>query len=156
MEIRELTEKDLTDYQSDIIGYIYDNLMINLPFISEIEKLAEEKYLDIVRFKKDGSAILYGAFEEKMLGFLWAYEREVFGEKRLHLEHLIVDANARANGIGSKLIEKLYDVALARNVSKVELMTTMSNENAVSFYRKHGYDVKRVQMELEVEDQNAD
>lgn len=65
MEIRELTEKDLTDYQSDIIGYICDNLMINLPFISEIEKLAEEKYLDIVRFKKDGSAILYGVLREK-------------------------------------------------------------------------------------------
>ena len=28
MEIRELTEKDLTDYQSDIIGYICDNLMM--------------------------------------------------------------------------------------------------------------------------------
>ena len=151
MEIRELTEKDLTDYQSDIIGYIYDNLMINLPFISEIEKLAEEKYLDIVRFKKDGSAILYGAFEEKMLGFLWAYEREIFGEKRLHLDHLIVDANVRATGIGSKLIEKLYDIALVRNISKIELMATMSNENAVNFYRKHGYDIKRVQMEIEVE-----
>lgn len=156
MEIRELTEKDLTDYQSDIIGYIYDNLMINLPFISEIEKLAEEKYLDIVRFKKDGSAILYGAFEEKMLGFLWAYEREIFGEKRLHLDHLIVDANVRATGIGSKLIEKLYDIALVRNISKIELMATMSNENAVNFYRKHGYDIKRVQMEIEVENYNAD
>ena len=151
MEIRELTEKDLTDYQSDIIGYICDNLMINLPFISEIEKLAEEKYLDIVRFKKVGSAILYGVFEGKMLGFLWAYEREVFGEKRLHLDHLIVDANVRATGIGSKLIEKLYDIALVRNVSKIELMATMSNENAVNFYRKHGYDIKRVQMEIEVE-----
>jgi len=151
MEIRELTEKDLTDYQSDIIRYICDNLMINLPFISEIEKLAEEKYLDIVRFKKDGSAILYGVFEGKMLGFLWAYEREVFGEKRLHLDHLIVDANVRATGIGSKLIEKLYDIALVRNVSKIELMATMSNENAVNFYRKHGYDIKRVQMEIEVE-----
>lgn len=151
MEIRELTEKDLTDYQSDIIGYICDNLMINLPFISEIEKLAEEKYLDIVRFKKDGSAILYGVFEGKMLGFLWAYEREVFGEKRLHLDHLIVDASVRATGIGSKLIEKLYDIALVRNVSKIELMATMSNENAVNFYRKHGYDIKRVQMEIEVE-----
>lgn len=151
MEIRELTEKDLTDYQSDIIGYICDNFMINLPFISEIEKLAEEKYLDIVRFKKDGSAILYGVFEGKMLGFLWAYEREVFGEKRLHLDHLIVDANVRATGIGSKLIEKLYDIALVRNVSKIELMATMSNENAVNFYRKHGYDIKRVQMEIEVE-----
>ena len=151
MEIRELTEKDLTDYQSDIIRYICDNLIINLPFISEIEKLAEEKYLDIVRFKKDGSAILYGVFEGKMLGFLWAYEREVFGEKRLHLDHLIVDANVRATGIGSKLIEKLYDIALVRNVSKIELMATMSNENAVNFYRKHGYDIKRVQMEIEVE-----
>ena len=151
MEIRELTEKDLTDYQSDIIRYICDNLMINLPFISEIEKLAEEKYLDIVRFKKDGSAILYGVFEGKMLGFLWAYEREVFGEKRLHLDHLIVDANVRATGIGSKLIEKLYDIALVRNVSKIELIATMSNENAVNFYRKHGYDIKRVQMEIEVE-----
>ena len=81
MEIRELTEKDLTDYQSDIIGYICDNLMINLPFISEIEKLAEEKYLDIVRFKKDGSAILYGVFEGKMLGFLW-HMKERFSEKK--------------------------------------------------------------------------
>lgn len=86
-----------------------------------------------------------------MLGFLWAYEREVFGEKRLHLDHLIVDANVRATGIGSKLIEKLYDIALVRNVSKIELMATMSNENAVNFYRKHGYDIKRVQMEIEVE-----
>ena len=38
-----------------------------------------------------------------------------------------------------------------RELTEKELMATMSNENAVNFYRKHGYDIKRVQMEIEVE-----
>ena len=106
MEVRKLTEEDLDRYHNEIVKFIYENLNINLPFIKEKEELAKEKYIDIVRFNKDGSAILYGAFEETMIGFLWAYEREVLGEKRLHLTHLIVDSNVRGKGIGSALIEK--------------------------------------------------
>ena len=141
MEVRKLTGKDLERYE---------NLNINLSFIKEKEELAKEKYIDIVRFNKDGSAILYGAFEETMIGFLWAYEREVLGEKRLHLTHLIVDSNVRGKGIGSALIKKLHVAALERKVSKIELWATMSNENAVSFYKKCGFDIKRVQMEMEM------
>lgn len=150
MEIREITEADLVHYQGKITEYICDNLRINLPFINEIEKLAEEKYSEIVRYKKDGSAILYGAFNGEIVGFFWAYERDVFGKKRLHLEHLFVDKTVRTLGIGSKLIEKLYEVALTRKVSRVELLATMSNESAIRFYKRHHYNIERVQMELEV------
>lgn len=156
MEVRKLTEEDLDRYHNEIVKFIYENLNINLPFIKEKEELAKEKYIDIVRFNKDGSAILYGAFEETMIGFLWAYEREVLGEKRLHLTHLIVDSNVRGKGIGSALIEKLRAAALERKVSKIELWATTSNENAVSFYKKCDFDIKRVQMETEMGEQDAD
>ncbi len=156
MIIRELTEEDLKEFRSEITKFIYENLTINLPFIKERKELADEKYFDIVKYKQDGSAILYGAIEERLTGFMWAYERNVFGEKRLHLEHLVVSENVRGGGIGSKLIEKLYEEALRRQVSKVELLTTAENGNAVNFYKKHGYSIERVQMELEVREKNVD
>lgn len=156
MEIRELTKEDLHNYQEKITDLICENLMLNLPFISNADKMAEEKYFEVVRFKEDGSAVLYGAFEETMIGFLWAYEREVLGEKRLHLTNLIVDSNVRGNGIGGALIKKLHVTALERKVNKIELWATMSNENAVSFYKKCGFDIKRLQMEMEIEEHDAD
>ena len=156
MEIRELTTEDVQSYQKKITELICENFMINFPFICGADQMAEEKYLDVVRFKEDGSAVLYGAFEKTIIGFLWAYEREVLGEKRLHLTNLIVDSNVRVKGIGRALIEKLHDAALERKVRKIELWATMSNENAVSFYRKCGYDIRRIQMEVEIGGDDAD
>ena len=43
----------------------------------------------MIEFRKDGTAILIGAFDEKesLLGFIWAYKRAFQQEIRLHINY---------------------------------------------------------------------
>ncbi|QNH50675.1 GNAT family N-acetyltransferase [Acinetobacter venetianus] len=53
-----------------------------------------------------------------------------------YLQDLFVDPNARANGLGRKLIEAVYEKAAARNCSRVYWLTHESNDQARMLYDK--------------------
>lgn len=47
-------------------------------------------------------------------------------------------------GIGTKLIHQVVEVAKQRHCSKVVLITTNDNLNAIGFYQKRGFDLARI------------
>jgi len=123
-------------------------MRINLPGVEDPAELAGTGYDDMVRFHQDGSAVLIGAFEESVVvGLLWAYRRDVLGERRIHIGHVIVESTARSNGIGARLLRRLEDVATAEGIKSLELMTTIANEKAIGFYEANGFVAARVQLE---------
>jgi ribosomal protein S18 acetylase RimI-like enzyme len=146
--IRPLAQTDLHEQESSIRRLLEDNMRINLPGVEDPAELAGIGYDDMVRFHQDGSAVLIGAFEESVVvGLLWAYRRDVLGERRIHIGHVIVESTARSNGIGARLLRRLEDVATAEGIKSLELMTTIANEKAIGFYEANGFVAARVQLE---------
>lgn len=146
--IRPLIQTDLHRQESAIRRLLEDNMRINLPGVEDPAEFARIGYDDMVRFHQDGSALLVGAFEEPaLLGLLWAYRRDVLGERRIHIGHLIVESTARSSGIGARLLRRLEGIATAEGIKALELMTTIANEKAIGFYEANGFVTARVQLE---------
>jgi ribosomal protein S18 acetylase RimI-like enzyme len=153
IEVRLISVEDLIKNKNFLIALLKDNLKINFPNTSNLTKYAINSYDDMLRFKKGNSAILIGAFDkEKIIGFLWAYTREILGEKRVHIGHIVVNSEVRSGGIGSKLLECLEDYSFHENIKKIDLMTTFENEKTMNFYKAKGYSMVRVQLEKELGD----
>jgi ribosomal protein S18 acetylase RimI-like enzyme len=151
IEIRFILNEDLIINKSILLYLLEENLRINFPNIKNLTELAKRGYENILRFQSDGSAILIGAFKgETIIGFLWAYQREVLGEQRLHIDHIIVDSKDRSCGIGTRLLNTLEGIANEKGLKKIELMTTVANEKTMKFYNLNGFVTVRVQLEKEL------
>ncbi|MBS4030271.1 MAG: GNAT family N-acetyltransferase [Clostridiales bacterium] len=151
IEIRLISETDLIRNKNILIHLLEDNLKNNFPNINNLTKFVVSGYEDMVRFKQNNSAILIGAFEEEtIIGFLWAYKRDVLGEKRMHVGHIVVNSAVRSCGIGLKLLKKLEYLSRQECIKKLELMTTVKNESTIKFYTSYGFSIVRVQLEKEL------
>jgi GNAT superfamily N-acetyltransferase len=59
----------------------------------------------------------------------------------LFLKELFVREERRRSGVGRRLMEHLFDVAVERGCSRVEWMTEDVNTGAQGFYNRLGHDV---------------
>lgn len=151
IEIRLISEEDLIRNECVLIGLLEDNMRINFSAVNDFAELVNSGYNNMLRFQSDGSAILIGAFKGvSILGFLWAYRREVLGEQRLHIGHIIVNSMVRSGGIGTRLLDTLEGIANEKGIKKLELMTTVQNEKTMHFYKSNGFVTVRVQLEKEL------
>lgn len=153
IEVGFINEEELIGNKEDLIELLEDNLKINLPNMDNLTKYAVDSYDDMLRFKKNDSAILIGAFDnEKIIGFLWAHKREFLGDSRVHIGHIVVNSKVRSGGIGTKLLKYLEDYSIRENIKKIDLMATLANENTMKFYKANGFSIVRVQLEKELGD----
>jgi len=70
------------------------------------------------------------------------------------IENLYVRPEYRDSGIGGELMATAEERLAARGVDAVKLEVLAGNEAAQRFYRRHGYDPHRVQLEKSVESDN--
>jgi ribosomal protein S18 acetylase RimI-like enzyme len=70
------------------------------------------------------------------------------------IENLYVRPEYRDRGIGAELMTTAEEKLAARGVDAVKLEVLAENEAARRFYRRHGYDPHRVQLEKPVESDN--
>lgn len=155
IEIKYIREIDLLVNKNVLISLLEDNYRINFPNINGLTKFAIAGYEDMIRFKRDKTAILIGAFKgERIIGFLWAYKRNMLGENRIHIGHIIVNNDVRSKGIGTKLLNYLESIAKEEGYKKIELITTIKNEKTLKFYKTNGFSAFRVQLEKELGDKD--
>lgn len=155
IEIKFISESDLEKNKQILIELLEENYSINFPERNNLKEYAINSYKDMVRFNKDNSAILVGAYDStKIVGFLWAYKREFLGEKRIHIGHIIVNSSVRARGIGTKLLDRLEMLACQEEIYKIELMATLENENTMKFYKSKNFNITRVQLEKKLGELN--
>lgn len=102
---------------------------------------------------EDGSAIIIGAFDgNKMVGFLWGYEVDIFGEKRVHnAENHVLDSY-RGCGIAKRMLQCLEEEAIRRGIYILEAMCTASNENAYKYHIHNGYEAERIKFKKLLKD----
>jgi GNAT superfamily N-acetyltransferase len=60
------------------------------------------------------------------------------GQEFLHMDCLFVNVAARGQGLGRKLLERVFDEARSGNLREVQWQTPDWNDNAVQFYRSFG------------------
>ena len=70
------------------------------------------------------------------------------------IENLYVRPEYRDRGIGGELMTTAEERLATRGVDAVKLEVLAANEAARRFYRRHGYDPHRVQLEKPVESDN--
>jgi ribosomal protein S18 acetylase RimI-like enzyme len=61
-----------------------------------------------------------------------------------HIITIDVDATARRSRVGSTLLDTAEEKLRAANCGVVRLETAVDNTSALSFYKRHGYDVIKV------------
>ena len=89
--------------------------------------LANDEY-GIVLITDDGYAVV-----------TWSYSLESGGRDAL-LDELYV--RRRSRGIGSSLIEAIFSEMRARGLRRIFLETEPSNQEARSFYQRHGFRIE--------------
>jgi ribosomal protein S18 acetylase RimI-like enzyme len=150
MILRKLDSNDVQNYKNEFVSLLQEVYSINFSDFSNVDNKAEETFKRIYQYSLDGSAILFGVIHETLIGFVWAYVRDVLGEKRIHVDEFVIANTYRGSGLGTSLQQFLEDIAKEIGIEKLELMVTDSNEHAVSFYLKNGYVTKRSLMEKDL------
>ncbi|AEH23468.1 ribosomal-protein-alanine acetyltransferase [Thermodesulfobacterium geofontis OPF15] len=119
---------------------IYEAEEKDLRIISELERdlFFEEKwsYFQILReFKNDFSKILVFKEKEEIIGYL--IFREI--EPEIEILKIGVRKEYQRKGVGTKLMQKLIEIAKEKNISKIFLEVKASNLSAYNFYKKLGF-----------------
>jgi len=119
---------------------IYEAEEKDLRIISELERdlFSEEKwsYFQILReFKNDFSKILVFKEKEEIIGYL--IFREI--EPEIEILKIGVRKEYQRKGVGTKLMQKLIEIAKEKNISKIFLEVKASNLSAYNFYKKLGF-----------------
>lgn len=146
----KMNTDDIEKYRNELIllmrMILADNISQNYP-----GDLAEQYVSKMSDYVSDGSAIIFGAVHEGILvGFSWAYEMTIFGERRMHVDMIGVDLKFRRSGIAKKLLEKQIKEAKKCNIYIIEAMTTKANKNSYNWFHSIGFDDERVKVKLEL------
>lgn len=85
--------------------------------------------------------VAYGAFEgEKLLGYVEGTLEK--WNNRYRISNICVfEREARRCGIGTQLMNIILEEAALSGARMVVLETQTCNENAISFYKKHGFEI---------------
>lgn len=156
MEIRQMSLQEVALFEKELTNYLFTVLKENIVQDITYEN-AQKYYTDLQRFSEDGSAIVIGAFDkEKLIGFHWAYEVNIFNERRMHSYLNAIDKEYRGQQIGSKFFRKLEEISLERGIRIIEAMVTYSNQGAVRYHFSNGFEIERIKVWKKLQEPKSD
>ena len=82
-------------------------------------------------------------------GFVAYDEAEIIGVityiiRNDQIEIISLDSFRENVGIGSQLLKKLEEISEEKDITKISVITTNDNLNALKFYQKRGYSITKV------------
>ncbi len=138
--VRKATTSDI----SQMVG------LLNILFTQELEFTPDLKahtfgLETIINNPKIGIILVY-ELENKIVGMvnILFTVSTALGKKVAILEDMIVDDQLRGTGIGSKLIKEAILLSKRNNVARITLLTDSTNENAIKFYKKTGFEISQM------------
>lgn len=96
--------------------------------------------------------------EGDIVGFvMYTIEGDTFEKSVIRglVQNLFVVASHRRKGIGSRLLERAEAALADQGADVVGLDVMAKNESARSFYREHGYDPHRINLEKRIENDTS-
>jgi|APCry1669189534_1035231.scaffolds.fasta_scaffold58552_2 ribosomal protein S18 acetylase RimI-like enzyme len=133
MTFRTLTVQDYEQYKELISSFRQTEFSVD-QFSNFVNKLGEHMQIWIL---EENSRILATAtimYETKLI-----FNVSVTA----HIEDVCVHPDFRGKGIGSQIMDKVYQEAKARGCRKVTLVTSI---DTIKFYTKNDYEVRGVQL----------
>jgi len=113
---------------------------IEADFIADREKQA--RGLGLLLHDSSGSSLIVVAErDEKVIGVcsVQTLISTAEGGPVGLLEDLIVQKQYRGNGIGSRLLARIYSWCMTKNISRLQLLRDSENKNAQAFYDLNGW-----------------
>lgn len=93
-------------------------------------------------FASDTETCLVAARDEKIIGFALGtvIEKENSAWRYGYIVWLGVDPDIEKCGIGSALFNAMRDIFIEKGARMILVDTDANNENAIQFFKKHGFD----------------
>ncbi len=123
-----------------------EDILIIIPLLKKLgsenvsEALLKERSLEMAQQNYKCVGIYDG---DKLMGIcgMWFQTRHYSG-KSLEVDHVVIDEAYRNQGIGSQLMEFVYDYAKKKTCNWIELNTYVSNFPSHKFYYNQGFVAK--------------
>lgn len=111
----------------------------------------KELYKKLVDYLEKKECIcLVKKIEDRIVGLLWAYEREFNSEKRVHINYFSVLREFQNKKIGKELLNKIIEIAKLKKINYIDLNVDEGNKQARFFYEKNKFKVEKVLMKLNI------
>lgn len=98
----------------------------------------------------DEMVVSSGTYQLSDLPGFFAYdEAEIIGVityiiRNDQIEIISLDSFRENVGIGSQLLKKLEEISEEKDITNISVITTNDNLNALKFYQKRGYNIRKV------------
>ena len=145
ISIKELTQQDVLDNFHRISDLLEESYRVSFSDYEMEKKYFDSKVEVLSDYISQNKAIIFGAFDVTLKGFIWCFVRAYLNENRIHVNHFVVDNELRGLGIGKRLIDEIEVYALKHKINVIDLMVTRESLS-VNFYEKNGYEIDRYQM----------
>ncbi|WP_304233441.1 GNAT family N-acetyltransferase [Jiulongibacter sediminis] len=137
INIREITKSDLP------------SLFALFKEFTVFEKRPEALKNSIERMEKEQDLLKGFVVEndaKQLVGYVtWYPAYHTWTGKALHLDDLYLQPDYRGIGLGTKLIQKVIDLAKEQNCYKVKWQVSHWNESAKAFYRGLGAEISNIE-----------
>lgn len=145
MKYKKLCILDVDLYKFKILKLLVDTYVINFGIsVSEANAICLVKVNELYSYIGDEEAIVIGAIKDnELVAFIWLYTHDYFGEKRLHVNQIVVDNDFRGNKIGKYLINEAEKYALQIGINTIDLFVSEINETALKLYNGLGFKTER-------------
>ena len=144
IKIRKATENDFPA----IFGLITE--------LAEYEESLDKvsNSLELMYEQKDYFNCYVAETEEKeIIGMaLYYFSYYTWVGKTLYLDDLYVKEAWRGNGLGTRLMDKMFEVAKAAKCNRFRLQVLNWNESAIKLYEKSGFTVDKTWYNCDFED----
>jgi len=146
MEVRAADGNECRRYHMELTKMLYE--LLNADSDGDMYSLehCEKKSAELQQYLDDNQAVFIGAFDDGIVGFIWAFIQTKNKQRRLHLNYLFVKEEYRRQKVATLLMSHLEEYARENKVQGVELFVNASNQNAIEFYLKHNFKKERMQL----------
>lgn len=125
MELKEELLNLLTSINNDM-----DGILIQKDIPGYIDKIIDNAVIDYILDK------------DTMVAFI-AYYANDYKNQKAFLSMLVVKKEIQGKSYGSQLLEKAFIKLKADGFKSFELEVARTNINAISFYKKYGFEIVR-------------
>ena len=144
----ELITVEIAEKNREQIAQLYfDNVRSNAYHSHYTYEEAYEKIGGLIDYLRDGTAIVYCAFEyDDLIAFIWAYVHQFREENRMYVSEIRVKEEYRKRGIGNQMLRLVEDKARELDIGAIYLHAEANNPEAIGFYKAAGYCEERSQL----------
>lgn len=118
---------------------------------TESDARTQEVMSNLKSYIENQTALIAGhIINDRLASFIWCYEREFAGHKRLHISYFIVDDSFRGEGLSKDLLNFAIKTSKELKLDLIDLNVDSKNDIAIKVYEKAGFNTENLQMILKV------